>query len=165
MQVFQRYSDPLKSARLRQYLQEGSEGWYMPVIAETVPALLHVSLFLFFIGLCDTVLNINTAVEISTTVPIEITVLVYIFTLVAPVIYPQSPYQNSFSGLIWYLIQKLHGRRYKDRDSNGALKSLSSNMAQGQMQLAMEETEARKCRDEQAVQWLVGNMTEDGEME
>jgi len=27
MHVFQRYGDPLKSARLRQYLQEGSEGW------------------------------------------------------------------------------------------------------------------------------------------
>ena len=33
MHVFQRYSDPLKSARLRQYLYEGSEGWYMPVVA------------------------------------------------------------------------------------------------------------------------------------
>jgi len=165
MQVFQRYSDPLKSARLRQYLQEGSEGWYMPVVAEAVPGLLHVSLFLFFAGLCDFILKINTAVGLSTTIPIGITVLVYIFTMIAPVIYPQSPYQNSFSGLIWYLTQKLHGRRYKDRDSNGAWKSLSSNMAQGQMQLAMEETETRKSRDEQAIQWLVGNMTEDGEME
>ncbi|KAH9170239.1 hypothetical protein EDB89DRAFT_1334484 [Lactarius sanguifluus] len=30
MHVFQRYSNPLKSARLRQYLYEGAEGWYMP---------------------------------------------------------------------------------------------------------------------------------------
>ena len=51
MHVFQRYSDPLKSARLRQYLYEGSEGWYMPVVAEAVPGLLHASLFLFFAGL------------------------------------------------------------------------------------------------------------------
>ena len=29
MHVFQRYSNPLKSARLRQYLYEGVEGWYM----------------------------------------------------------------------------------------------------------------------------------------
>ncbi|KAH9988459.1 hypothetical protein BJV74DRAFT_773360 [Russula compacta] len=34
MHVFQRYSDPLKSARLRQYLHEGSEAWYMPILAE-----------------------------------------------------------------------------------------------------------------------------------
>jgi len=165
MQVFQRYSDPLKSVRLRQYLQEGSEGWYMPVIAEAVPALLHVTLFLFFLGLCDFISNINTAVGISTTVPIGIGGLLYIFTIIAPVIYPQSPYRSSFSGLIWYLVQKLRGRRYKDRDSNGELKSLSLNMAQGQMQLAMEETEARKSRDERAIRWLVSNMTEDAEME
>ncbi|KAH9010710.1 hypothetical protein EDB84DRAFT_1279575 [Lactarius hengduanensis] len=40
MHVFQRYSNPLKSARLRQYLYEGVEGWYMPVVAESVPGLV-----------------------------------------------------------------------------------------------------------------------------
>jgi len=104
--VFQRYSDPLKSARLRQYLHEGSEGWYMPVVAEGVPGLLHVSLFLFLVGLCDFILNINLAVGVCTTLPIAITGLLYTFTTFAPIIYPQSPYQNPFSGLIWYLIQK-----------------------------------------------------------
>ncbi|KAH9996413.1 hypothetical protein BJV74DRAFT_769116, partial [Russula compacta] len=94
MHVFLRYGDPLKSARIRQYLYEGSEGWYMPVLAEAVPGLLHVSLFLFFLGLCDSVLDINTAVGVSTTVPIGISGLFYIFTMFAPVIYPQSPYQN-----------------------------------------------------------------------
>ena len=38
-------------------------------------------------------------------------------------------------------------------------------MAKGQMQLAMEETEERKSRDERAIRWLVNNLTEDAEME
>ncbi|KAI0292890.1 hypothetical protein BC826DRAFT_911210, partial [Russula brevipes] len=59
MHVFQRYSDPLKSARLRQYLHEGCEKWYMPAVASAVPGLLHLSLFLFFLGLGDFVLSIN----------------------------------------------------------------------------------------------------------
>jgi len=100
MHVFQRYGDPLKSARIRQYLHEGSDGWYMPVVAESVPGLLHISLFLFFVGLGDFVLNINTTVGLSTTIPIGISGLMYIFTIFAPVMYPQSPYQNSFSGLV-----------------------------------------------------------------
>jgi Family of unknown function (DUF6535) len=163
--VFQRYSDPLKSARLRQYLHEGSEG-YMPVVAEAVPGLLHVSLFLFLVGLCDFILNINLAVGLCTTLPIATTGLLYIFTTFAPIIYPQSPYQNPFSGLIWYLIQRFgRGRQYKDRGSNGASKSVSPNMAQGQMQLAMEESEERKGRDERAIRWLIEIMTEDPEME
>jgi len=165
MHVFQRYSDPLKSARLRQYLHEGCEGWYMPVVAEAVPGLLHVSLFLFFVGLCDTVLNINTAVGISTTVPVGISGLLYIFTTFAPIIFPNSPYQNSFSVLIWYLAQKLRVRRYKDRSSDGTVKPVSSNIAVGQMQLAMEETEERKGRDERGIRWLVDNLTEDAEMD
>jgi hypothetical protein len=165
MHVFQRYSDPLKSARLRQYLHEGCEGWYMPIVAKAVPGLLHVSLFLFFVGLCDSVFNINTAVGISTTIPIGISGLVYIFTTFAPILYPQSPYQNPFSGLIWYITQKFGGRRYKDQNSGGASKPVSSNVAQGQVQLAMEETENRKGRDERSIRWLISNMTEDAEME
>ena len=164
MHVFLRYSDPLKSARLRQYLHEGLEGWHMPVVAEAVLGLLHVSLFLFFAGLCDLVLNINTTIGVSTTIPIGISGLLYVFTTIAPVIYPQSPYKNSFSPLLWYLIQKSLGRRYQDRGSDG-MKVAGHNTAQRQMQLAMRETEGRMGRDERAVRWLVDNMTEDAEMD
>ena len=165
MHVFQRYSDPLKSARLRQFLHEGCEKWYMPIVAEAVPGLLHASLFLFFVGLGDSVLDINTIVGVSTTIPIGINGLLYIFTTFARIIYPQSPYQNSFSGVIWYLIQRLHGRRFKDRSSDGASKSVSRNMSKGQMRLAMEETGDRMMRDEGAIRWLIENSTEESEME
>ena len=165
MHVFQRYSDPLKGARLRQYLHEGSERWYMPRVAEAVPGLLHISLFLFFAGLVDSLLNINTKVGLSAAIPIGIGVVLYIFTIFAPIIYPQSPYQNSFSGVIWYLFQKLHGRRYRDRESNGERKPVSPNMAEGRMQLAMEKTEERQGRDVKAIRWLIDNLTEDTEME
>jgi hypothetical protein len=163
MHVFQRYGDPLKSARIRQYLYEGCEGWYMPVVAEAVPGLLHVSVFLFFVGLANFVLNTNRTVGLSTIIPIGIAGLLYIFTTFAPVIYPQSPYQNSFSGLIWYLIQTLRVRRYKDRE--GKSKSVSSNMVEGQMQLAMEETKGRKDRDARAIRGLLDSLTEDSELE
>ncbi|KAF8502921.1 hypothetical protein F5888DRAFT_1668231 [Russula emetica] len=165
MHVFQRSSDPLKSSRLREYLYEGREGWYMPMVAEVVPGLLNISLFLFFAGLGDSLLNINTKVALGTIVPIGISGLLYIFTIFAPIIYPQSPYQNSLSSTFWYLFQKLRGWRFRDRESDGEMKPVSANMAQGQMQLAMEETEARKGRDVRAIQWLIANLTEDVEME
>ena len=110
-------------------------------MAGAVPGLVHVSLFLFFIGLGDFALGIDTTVGINTLIPITICGLIYFFTTFAPVIYPQSPYHNSFSALVWYLTQKIRGRRYKDRASSGVSKPVSSNMATGQMQLAMEETE------------------------
>jgi hypothetical protein len=137
----------------------------MPRVAEAVPGFLHISLFLFFAGLGDSLLNINTKVGLSAIVPIGVSGLLYIFTTFAPIIYPQSPYQNSFSGIIWYLFQKLRGRRFRDRGRDGGIKPVSANMAQGQMQLATEETEARKGRDVRAIRWLIDNLTEDAEME
>ena len=137
----------------------------MPMVAEAVPGFLHISLFLFFVGLGDSLLNINTKVALGAIVLIGTGSLMYIFTIFAPIIYPQSPYQNSFSGIFWYLFQKLRGRRFRDRGPDGGMKSVSANMAQGQMQLAMEETVARKDRDVQAIRWLIDNLTEDAEME
>jgi hypothetical protein len=46
MHGFERYSDPLKSARLRQYLYDGSGGWYMPIAAEAVVPALQLFFFL-----------------------------------------------------------------------------------------------------------------------
>jgi len=165
MHVFQRYSDPLKSARLRQYLHEGCEKWYMPVVAEAVPGLLHVSLFLFLVGLGDFILNINTTVGLCTVVPIGFIGLLYIFTVFASVIYPQSPYQNSFSALIWHLIQRLRGRTYKNQGPESASKPVSPNMSERQMQLAMAESGERKKRDGRAIRWLADSLTEETEME
>src|SRR5713226_9128585 len=165
MHIFDRYSDPLKTARLRQYFYEGCEGWRMPMVAEAVPGWLHVSLFLFFIGLADSLFNINTTVGISTIVPIGICGLLYILTTFLPIISPQSPYQNSFSGIIWFLFQKLRVRKYKNQGHDGGLKPVDTNMVQGRMQLAMEETEARMGRDVEAIRWLIDNMMEDAEME
>jgi len=169
MHVFQRYGDPLKCARVRQYLHDGLEGWYMPVVAEAVPGFLHVSLFLFFLGLCDFVLNINTTVGVTTTVPIAITGFLYIFATFIPIVRPQSPYQTSFSTIfsviIWYPKQKWGGTQHQDSGSDGAKKPVRWNTTQGRMQLAMKETEERKGRDENAIRWLIDNMTEDAEME
>ncbi|KAI0264791.1 hypothetical protein BGY98DRAFT_927779, partial [Russula aff. rugulosa BPL654] len=94
MHVFQRYTDPLKSSRLRQYLYEGCKRWYMPRVAVAVSGFLHLSLFLFFAGLIDSLLNTNKKVALTTIIPIGISGLLYIFTIFAPIIHPQSPYRN-----------------------------------------------------------------------
>ena len=136
----------------------------MPLVAEVV-LVSSTSLYSpFFAGLGDS-LNVNTAVGLSTVVPIGIGDLLCIFTIFAPIIYLESPYQTSFSGILWYLFQKLYGQRYKDRRFDGRLKSVSASIMQGQMQLAMEETKKRKSRDEWAIRLLVDNITDDTEME
>ena len=161
MLVFQRYDDPLKRARVRQYLYDGLKRGWMPGVAEAVPGFLHVSLFLFFAGLCNSVLNINTTVGIGTTVPIAISGLLYIFTTFVPFFRPQSPYHTWFSTIfslvIWYTKQKWGFDKAKN--------PVRQNTTEGRMQLAMEESDQRKVRDEEAIRWLIRNMTEEAEME
>jgi hypothetical protein len=137
----------------------GSEGWYMPVVAEAVPGVLHVFI------LCRT-LRLRTPHRHDCWNQYGYSTWDRRFALCLyndrTVIYPQSPYQNSFSGLIWFVAQKPRRERYKDQGLDGELKSVSSNMAQGQMPLTMEETEGRKGRDKRAI--LVDNLREDAEM-
>jgi hypothetical protein len=84
MHVFQQHGDPLKSSRLQQYLHEGCEGWYMPMVAEAIPGSLRTSVFLFFTGLSDLLFNINTTVGISTVAPIGTCGLLFILIPLCP---------------------------------------------------------------------------------
>ncbi|KAH9045202.1 hypothetical protein EDB85DRAFT_2104018, partial [Lactarius pseudohatsudake] len=80
MHVFQRYSSPLESARLRQYLFEGAVGRYMPMLAESVPGLVHVSLFFFLSGVCDSLFALNTTIGTATAIPVIACGLLYVFS-------------------------------------------------------------------------------------
>ncbi|KAI0282005.1 hypothetical protein BGY98DRAFT_157797 [Russula aff. rugulosa BPL654] len=60
MRIFQRYSNPFEIARIRQYLHEGVSAGHAS-LAEAAPALVQISLFLFFIGLGDFLLNAYTS--------------------------------------------------------------------------------------------------------
>src|SRR6266851_4034503 len=159
MRVFQRSSNPLKTARIRLFLFEGVE--LLPVVAEA--GLIHVSLFLFFLGLSEVILRINTPVGLTTVVPIAVCGLLYIFSVIAPLIYPQSSYRNPFSRLIWYIIRKLRYAPFSKR-FRGTMVGLTKIEAR-QEQLAMEPTDERKDRDVRAVQWLVDNINGSNEMD
>ena len=165
MHVFQRYNHPLKRARVRQFLYEGAEKWYMPVVVEAVPALIHISLFLFFIGLADNLFNINTATATTTTIMITICGALYLWCIIAPVHDAQSPYQSPLSGIFWLLFQVIRGRTHRDHSTGGARKRISTNMTDGRVQLAMDESDDRKKRDARAIRWVIDNLTEDSELE
>jgi Family of unknown function (DUF6535) len=164
MQIFHRYKHPLKLSRIRQYLYEGIENGHMSMIAEAVPALIHISLFLFLVGLADSLLNAELLVAIPAMCAIGLYFVVYGAAALVPVFIPQFPLHNSFSVLIWFLIQAFPLRKYKDR-IDGERKPVSQNMTDGQVELALENNPARKDRDRRAIAWLAGDITEDSEME
>ena len=166
MGVFQRSSNPLKTARVRQFLFEGVD--FLPVVAEAVPGLIHVSLFLFFVGLGDAILDINRTIGLTTIVPIGICGLLYVFSVIAPLINPQLPYRNTFSGLIWFIIRNVGPlwERVRDRlrgTMSERLKLLK--MGEHQERLAMILTGDGKNRDVRAVQYLIENINGSDEID
>ena len=160
MQVFQLYDHPLKRARFRQFYFEGAKG--MSALAEFVPGLIHLSLFLFFVGLSDSILDIHTAVGISTVVPICFCGLLYLYSVLAPVWNPQSPYRNPYSLLVLYLIHSIR-KFYNHRILRTG--HAPRDMEADREELVMEKTEDRKGRDVRAIQWLVDNTTVNVETE
>ena len=154
-------STPLKTARIRLYLLEGTER--IPLVAEAVPGLIHVSLILFFWGLGDTLLQTDIMVFIFTVVPLGICICLYLYCVVAPIWNPQSPYRTPFSGIIWYLVQKLHYVHNYTRSNSEVVKPTS--MTARQEQSAMTLTTGRMDRDVRAIQWLVDNINGSNEMQ
>ncbi|KAH9955525.1 hypothetical protein BGW80DRAFT_1151230, partial [Lactifluus volemus] len=106
MQIFLRYKQhPLKLSRIRQYLHEGVERWHMAAIAEAVPALIHVALFLFMCGLADFLVHADVIDGAPTIFFIVLYFIFYTTTTILPLWKPQFPLQSPFSVLLWFLAQ------------------------------------------------------------
>ena len=159
MQVFQRYDHPLKRARFRQFFFEGANG--MRKLAKQVPRLIYVSLFLFFVGLCDSMLNTNTTVGITTIVPVSLCGIVYLYSITTHLTDMQSPGTTPITRPLFFLMQK-----YRRLFGDLKLRTLTTpkNFEAYREQLVMEEEE-RKQRDVRAIRWLVDNTTVNAEME
>jgi len=161
IRVLQQSRNPLKAARIRLSLCESAER--LPVVAEFVPGLIHISLLLFFWGLGDIILQIDTAVFVSTVVPIVVCVSLYLYCMLAPIWNPQLPYRTPFSDLIRHLVRRLHRSPCYNR-FRGKLLSPASMEAR-QEKFAMKLTKSRMDRDVRAVQWLVERINDSDEME
>jgi hypothetical protein len=154
MQVFERYDHPLKRARFRQFFFEGTKG--MRNLAKAVPRLIYISLFLFFLGLGDSMLNTNTAVGIITIVPLCFCGTFYLYS--ARIKNLQPPHKVLISQRLprpYFGACFFHKRR----------KPTTIELYQELEMLVMEDEEQRKHRDVRAIRWLVDNTTVNAEME
>ena len=161
MQVFQRYDHPLKRARFRQFFYEGAKG--MRKLADAVPRLIQISLFLFFLGLGDSMLNTNTTVGAGTLVPIYLCGAFYLYSVSAHLRDLQSPIKTLISRPIFFLMQKLPRLYFGARFLRQRRKPTSIEAYQEE--LVMAETEERKNRDARSIRWFVDDTAATGEME
>ena len=87
----------LKRARVRAFFAEGLERRYFPLVVETLPGLLHASVFLFFAGLPIFVFGTNQTVFAAVLSCVGLSGLSYLLLTFMPLVFHDSPYHTPLS--------------------------------------------------------------------
>ena len=94
-----------KRGRMRAYVFKGIDRFGMAQAVATMPTLLHISVFLFFIGLVEFLFPVYTTVAYATLGCIIAFALVYATLTILPNIHLNCPYATPLSGLTWRISQ------------------------------------------------------------
>jgi Family of unknown function (DUF6535) len=103
MKITQKRYSLHRRARIRALFAEGIDKLQLPWAVEALPALLHLSLFLFFAGLSVFLLNLNHAVFTVAMSWVGACTGIYVCVTFMPMFRHDSPYYAPLSSLVWYL--------------------------------------------------------------
>lgn len=98
---------PHERARVRTYLFSGIEYFRMRRAVETIPMLLHISVFLFFAGLVEFFFLFNKTVAWVFVGWVGLFGSAYTAMTVIPNVFLNCPYRTPFSALFWRLSHML----------------------------------------------------------
>ncbi|KAH9038193.1 hypothetical protein EDB85DRAFT_2287606 [Lactarius pseudohatsudake] len=101
----QHRSAPRRQARVRAYMSEGVEKFRLSQAVEAMPLLLHMSVFLFLVGLIDFLLPINDTVAFFTLGCVAIFSLTYTILTLLPTLRLNCPYHTPLSGITYNCFQ------------------------------------------------------------
>ncbi|KAF8256988.1 hypothetical protein EI94DRAFT_127771, partial [Lactarius quietus] len=92
---------PHKRARTRAYMFHGIESFKMSRMVKAMPVVLHLSIFLFFVGLIDFLWNTNNTIGYWIFGVIAVFTLTYLVLTLSPNIYLNCPYSTPLSEFSW----------------------------------------------------------------
>ena len=92
-----------KQARIRAFFAEGLDKSRLPLVVELIPTFLHLSVFLFFAGLCVFLYNLNSTAFDAVISFVGVCVLTYLYIIVMPIVRYDTPYHSPLSSLVWYI--------------------------------------------------------------
>ena len=95
---------PHKRARVRAFYRKGIEELHLPWMVEGLPALLHISLFLFFAGLSVFLFSVNYAIFKVVIAWVALCVVIYTYLTVLPIRRKNSPYSAPLSALVSFCL-------------------------------------------------------------
>ena len=169
---------PQKRARIRTFFAEGVEKFVLLWVAESLPTLLHASLFLFFAGLAVFLCTVNLTIFKLSMVWIGFCTALYGGITFTPIFYHDSPYYTPFTILFWQIVIGILDIVYQVRWSFGsprlhrrvALRRLRDHYHKLNMQ-GMHKTaegtalDAPSEIDSRAFMWTFDSLDEDHELE
>ena len=89
--------EPVRVSHDQQRKFDGLHNWSLPTILAVLPALLHISLFLFLAGLIIHLWDLDSVISVTTCVILGHLVIFYFVTGVLAVFYPNCPYKTPIS--------------------------------------------------------------------
>ena len=104
-QLTQRNYPPHVRAHMREYFARGANRFHISTLVETLPALLLISVLLFFSGLVVFAFRGNIIVAYVTVAIVAFFVLWYIILTLVPLVYHDCPYRTPFSTPLWFCAQ------------------------------------------------------------
>jgi hypothetical protein len=172
---------PHKRARIRAFFAEGVEKCLLPWAVETLPTLLHTSLFLFFAGLVVFLSNVHLTIFKLVLSWVGVCAALYGCVTCMPIIRHDSPYYTPLSLPAWHIVTGIPFVVYRFlrwfnesvRFSYGAYyrflaleESCRKSLVRG-MQKTAEETALKSPPeiDARAFMWTFDCLDEDHELE
>jgi Family of unknown function (DUF6535) len=95
---------PHRRSRMRSFFAEGVDKLHLPLAVETLPALLHCSLLLFFVGLVIFLVNIHHTVFTIVLWWVGLCTSAYVCITFMPIFRQDSPYYTPLTLSVWYLV-------------------------------------------------------------
>jgi hypothetical protein len=179
-----RYS-PHKRARIRAFFAEGIEKLHLPWAVEALPALLHVSVFLFFAGLVIFLSAVHHTVFSIVLWCVGLCVGLYLCVTLLPILRHDSPYYTPLTTVAWFcttgvswlvlralrtVASELHGRRLVSLDGWYKISVIEHRQSKRFFRGFTRDTENIALRlspdiDVRGLSWTFNSLEEDHELE
>ncbi|KAK0439129.1 hypothetical protein EV421DRAFT_1713719 [Armillaria borealis] len=98
---------PLSQGQIRQCRYMGLEKWQVPMIIGFLPILLHISLFLFLLGLCIYLFALHAVIAYAVASLSGIVFVAYIACLFLPLFHYNCPYKTSLTDWMFHAIYRV----------------------------------------------------------
>ncbi len=144
-------SSPRERGRIRHYRFMGLEKWHVPLIIGLLPVLLHMSLGLFFAGLCIYLFSLQVVIAYIVSLISGSAYVAYLICHILPLVYPNCPYKTPMTSYTYRLYLSVHGRASSLTRHADDKPSVPSSMREAEQEGSRMSEETI---DAEAVLWL-----------